>query len=217
MKRDLDLARQLLADIESHGADCAVNTLRPGLAGEADEQVRYHVRLLIDAGLVKETERSAGAVPCVRLTHAGHELLELSQSESRWREAKWVVSERTGGLSLTVVKAVLTKWAAESATRAYRPYRAAYRPHAYRVEPRYLERPAYTRTRDRDWLSATDEEPRVVRTRPEYLERFDWRDTFDWRDSADRERYVRETYPRDAYRYAWEADEYGVSLPIQIV
>ncbi|MEO1496028.1 MAG: DUF2513 domain-containing protein [Planctomycetota bacterium] len=232
MKRDLDLARQLLADIESHGAECAVSTLRPGVATEADEQVRYHVRLLIDAGLVKETDRSTGGVPCVRLTNAGHEFLELAHSEPRWREAKWVVRERTGGMSLTVIKTVLTKWAAETATRGYRPYRAAYRPYAYRpappiaepryAEPRYVERTAYSRANDRDWLSTPGEEPRLVRTRPDYLERFDWRDTFDWREEADRERYARETYPRDAYRYDtsrydWDADEYGVSLPIQVV
>lgn len=228
MKRDLDLARQLLADIESHGPDCAVNTLRPGLAGEAEEQVRYHVRLLIDAGLAKETDRSAGGVPCVRLTNTGHEFLELANSEARWREAKWVVRERTGGLSLTVLKAVLTKWAAETATRGYRPYRTAYRPTAYRpypqnaypqnAEPRYTERPYYEprSVRERDWL-ATEDEPRLVRPRPDYLERFDWRDALDWRDSADRERFVRETYPRDAYRYDWDAEDYGVTLPIQVV
>ncbi|TWT46805.1 DUF2513 domain-containing protein [Botrimarina hoheduenensis] len=237
MKRDLDLARQLLADIEAQAADCAVNALRPGLAAEADEQVRYHVRLLIDAGLLKEVDRSAGGVPCVRLTHAGHEFLELAASESRWREAKWVVRERTGGMSLTVLKAVLTKWAAEVATRGPRLGRPAYRPFTYRVEPRYGDRPyAYEprRVRERDWLSA-EEAPRSVRPRPDYLERFDWRDALDgrhtvdareaydwrdslnWRESADRERFVRETYPRESYRYDWETDEYGVSLPIQVV
>ena len=206
MKRDLDLCRQLLADLESHGPDCAVTALRPGVTGEADEQVRYHVRLLIDAGLAKEVDRTTGGVPCVRLTDAGHELLELAASEARWREAKWVVGERTGGQSLTVIRAVLARWAHEAAVygERWRPRRAAYRPYPYaayrrpyaapRVEPRYrFERDVETPTRfkgDRDAYGA-------------YLERFDWRWPVDWRDAADRDAWYRDAYYRDApYRDA---------------
>ena len=111
MKRDVDLARQLLLDIESRGADCSTSVLRTGPNHEAEERVRYHLRLLIDAGYLKEVDRAANGVPCVRLTDAGHELIELSRHEERWRQAKWACQERTGGLSLAVTRAILFRWA----------------------------------------------------------------------------------------------------------
>lgn len=111
MKRDIDLARQLLADIENRGADCSVSVLRSGPNQDAEERIRYHLRLLIDGGFLKEIDRTTAGVPCVRLTHDGHELLELSRSEGRWREAKWICQERTGGLSLTVIRNVLVRLA----------------------------------------------------------------------------------------------------------
>jgi hypothetical protein len=149
MKRDVDLARQLLLDIENRGADCSVSVLRTGPNHEAEERVRYHLRLLIDGGLLKEIDRTAGGVPCVRLTDAGHEVIELTRSESRWREAKWACQERTGGLSLTVIRELLLRWAVEApSVRPRRRYAAippsmfdgGYRGRrsAYRFEP-YVE------------------------------------------------------------------------------
>ncbi|MEQ8849368.1 DUF2513 domain-containing protein [Botrimarina sp.] len=217
MKRDLDLCRRLLADIEGHGPDCAVTALRPGVTGEAEETVRYHVRLLIDAGLVKEVDRATGGVPCVRLTNAGHELLELAHSEARWREAKWVVGQSTGGQSLAVVRQVLARWACESAlygdrqrTRrwGYRPYHPAssYRPYRFRGEPRYrFER------------EAEADEPREPglngRYPSDYIERFDWRWPVDWRDAAERDAYYHDPLSRD-----WDPIHLdGASLPTHVV
>lgn len=111
MKRDIDLARQLLLDIENRGADCSVSVLRTGPNHDADERIRYHLRLLIDAGMLKEVDRTASGVPCIRLTHEGHELLELSRNESRWREAKWLCKRRTGGLSLATIQSILCRLA----------------------------------------------------------------------------------------------------------
>src|SRR5262245_15160241 len=80
MKRDIDLARQLLLDIEGRGADCSVSVLRTDVNHDAEERVRYHLRLLVDAGLLKEIDRTASGVPCLRLTDAGHELIELARN-----------------------------------------------------------------------------------------------------------------------------------------
>ena len=118
MKRDLDLARQLLLDIENRGTDCSVSVLRSGSNHQSEEQVRYHLRLLIDAGLLKEIDRTSAGIPCVRLTHEGHELLELARSEPRWREAKYACQERLGGLSLTVIRGILLRWAVAATSRS---------------------------------------------------------------------------------------------------
>jgi hypothetical protein len=149
MKRDIDLARQLLLDIENRGADCSVSVLRTGPNHEAEERVRYHLRLLIDAGLLKEVDRTTGGVPCVRLTDAGHEVIELTRSESRWHEAKSECRERSGGQSLLAIRGILLQWALEAPRfRPRRRYAAAApdlieggyrgRRSAYRFEP-YVE------------------------------------------------------------------------------
>lgn len=180
MKRDLELARQLLLDIENCGTDCSVGVLRSGVNNESEEQIRYHLRLLIDAGLLKEIDRTSAGIPCVRLTHDGHELLELVRSEIRWRDAKSACQERIGGLSLAVIRGVLLRWAISSTARAPRVHRApvgrrlrydADLPRertAYRVEPVFAGEPLI----DRD--DSEDDYVRYLNARPaldEYRER----------------------------------------------
>ncbi|MEM9187228.1 MAG: DUF2513 domain-containing protein [Planctomycetota bacterium] len=237
MKRDIDLARALLFDIESEGADCPINRLRATLpvdagvtetvAGETPDRVRYHLRLLIDSGLVKEVDRTSAGVPCVRLTNAGHELLELSRSDARWREAKQYTRDSTGGYSLTVVRAVLTKWAVEGVSTTsrgyYRGYRRAYRPYYHRVAP--PRRYDGYRYDYRDAI-AEEEDLRLVRTRPDYRERVEAREplngngryggrdaSYEVWDGVDRDY----SGPVDRYDYPAEVDGVGVSLPIYLV
>lgn len=150
MKRDLDLARQLLLDIEHRGTDCSVSVLRSAKEFDrteiSEERIRYHLRLLIDAGLLKEIDRTSSGIPCVRLTNEGHELLELSRPEGAWREAKYVCQQRIGGLSLQVISDILLQWAIAGSERVRyrRPYstrRLRYETEpvrdrlGYRVEP----------------------------------------------------------------------------------
>jgi hypothetical protein len=200
MKRDVDLMRGLLFEIERQGSDCSTDTLRNGAPQETDERTRYHVRLLVDAGLAKEIDRTSAGYPCVRLTNAGHEFLDLCRSGARWREAKWVVQEQTGGLSLSVLRAVLTKWAVEGISRneRYRRWRRVYRPRHYNAEPMYRV-DSYRYEREPEF----DEEPvRLGRRRIEYRER------------VEPERWVDDAYPAESEL----ADSpLSVSLPVSMI
>jgi hypothetical protein len=222
MKRDVDLIRQLLFDIERQGAECSLDALRNAAAQDIDERLRFHVRLLIDAGLAKETDRTSAGQPCLRLTNAGCELLDLCRDDARWREAKWIVQDETGGTSLTVLRAVLTKWAVEGISRSdhrappegwsggarRRRWRRAHRPYYdrvyYRGEPVYRE-PGYrveSYRYEREPLF--DDEPvRVMRPRREY------------RDAVG----PAERWEHDAARVEEVlADEpLGVSLPVHMI
>jgi hypothetical protein len=197
MKRDVDLIRQLLFDIERQGAECSFDSLRNGAVQEIDERFRYHLRLLIDAGLAKETDRTSTGQPCVRLTSAGHEFLDLCRDDARWREAKWIVQQQSGGYSLTVLRAVLTKWAIENISRSERRrrWRGASRPYydrvVYREEPRS---PVYRVESYRYEREPFDDEP--VR-RYEYSQPTDER----WND-------VRESVPDEPL---------GISLPVHMI
>ncbi len=162
MKRDLDLARQLLLDIENRGADCSLSVLRSGPDHEFQERIRYHLRLLIDANLLQEVDRTSSGVPCVRLTHEGHELIELSRSDSRWGEAKAICQDRTGGLSLSFIKTILLRFAT-SRPRLRRPHlsrRLRYEPESYRDSLSYRE---FDRLEDRSYMM--DDDVRYVRVR----------------------------------------------------
>jgi uncharacterized protein DUF2513 len=202
MKRDVDFIRQLLFDIERHGAECSLDVLRNGSTSDADHRTQYHVRLLVDAGLAKETERTSAGVPCVRLTNAGHEFAELCRSDLRWREAKWFVQEQTGGLSIAVLRAVLTKWAVDAITRSerIRRLRRTYRPHYYRSEPGYRV-DAYRYERE----PLLDEElVRLARARATYRDRIDPGD--DWAFG-----------PEGPIEDTISEDSLGVSLPVNMI
>ncbi|BBO32177.1 DUF2513 domain-containing protein [Lacipirellula parvula] len=167
MKRDLDLARQLLLEIENRGADCSVSVLRSGPNHEAEERIRYHLRLLIDAGLLKEVDRTAGGVPCVRLTDAGHETIELTRSESRWRDAKFACQERTGGLSMGVIRDILAHWSLDAPRYRSRRRYAVEGPAL--VEGRYRGRRSPYRFEpfiENEVSAILDDDVRYVRVRP---------------------------------------------------
>ena len=172
MQRDIDLIRQLLLDVERRGATSPIDTLpidslRNDARHDSDERVRYHLRLLTDAGLLKEVGQTSVGAPCVRLTHEGLEFLELSRSDARWRAAKAAVLASTGGLPLSVLKTLLAKWAWRSVARneRRRVIRGRQRVHRFveRVEPQispevWLD--AYATDPDALW---DDDQARVAR------------------------------------------------------
>jgi hypothetical protein len=162
MQRDVDLVRQILLDIERRGADCPVVALRSNLNPDADERVRHHLRLTIDAGWVKEVGCDAGSAitpPAaaansaisVRLTDAGHEFIEFARNDERWAEAKAIVTERTGGPSLALLRAVLARWAWRDVARSVRRRRIR------RAARRY-----YERLDPRVWMETFGVDPQVL-------------------------------------------------------
>jgi hypothetical protein len=204
MKRDVDLIRQLLFDIERQGAECSLDALRTAAQHENDERLRYHLRLVIDAGLAKEIDRSASGVPSVRLTSAGHEFLDICRGDDRWRAAKWIVHEQTGGLSLTVLRAVLTKWAIDGIARSerrrrwQRSYRPYYERDYYRGEPIYRV-DSYRYEREPPF----EDEPSVIRARRDYREATGSRELWD-HEPASAEPMIAD-------------EQLGVSLPINMI
>jgi hypothetical protein len=210
MKRDVDLIRQILFDLERHGAECTLDSMRNGSAHEMDERTRYHLRLGIDAGLAKEIDRSSAGTPCVRLTNAGHEFLEICRGDQRWQAAKSLVHQQTGGLSLTVLRAVLTKWAVQGITRSERErrWRRSYRPHFapeyYSGEPVSLGGPMYRVDSYR-----YEREPYFDEPSPQVRPRRDYREPLMPMDHWDHEQHPLEDSQSD--------EPLGVSLPINII
>jgi hypothetical protein len=85
MKRDMNLIRLLL--LETEGEDP-----KPDLSAYTEGQRVYHSALLIEAGLVHGeiildgNGQPAGTVT-LRLTWAGHELLDAARNDAIWHKA----------------------------------------------------------------------------------------------------------------------------------
>ena len=83
-----------------------------GIKSFPPEQIGYHVHIMMQAGLIEETDvtttQSAGseAVP-TNLTWKGHEFLDLARDQERWNRAKALVA-KIGGAPISVWLKLLT-------------------------------------------------------------------------------------------------------------
>jgi hypothetical protein len=111
MKRDLDLVRQVLLQIEAlpAGPPAQYRT------SEIDDPVLLaHFELVIAAGLVNgKIARSQGArgdvISISGLTWEGHEWLEMVRSQAVWNEIKSALQDNGGALTFELTKAVASK------------------------------------------------------------------------------------------------------------
>lgn len=111
MKRDMDLVRKIVFAIEEHEHGHAPGRLV--IEGHGDEQIGYHVYLLVEAGLVKGAvtthlgSDSPSAIP-ISLTWAGHEFADAARNETVWGKTKTFFKEKGAtagfGLLLEVLK-----------------------------------------------------------------------------------------------------------------
>ncbi len=108
MKRDMDLARKILLELEA---------APPGapefhVDGCDAEQVSYHVMLLNEAGLIEAIDASGAEsmewLP-TRLTWDGHEFLDAARDDDRWQKAKDLMRDKAGTVVFSVLKEVLVK------------------------------------------------------------------------------------------------------------
>jgi len=110
MKRDMDLIREILLAIEAHPESDA-HDLSLSFPDHSEDEVSYHCRLLLDAGLIDGECIQEYAEPdewmIKGLTWAGHEFLEASKDDKRWNKAKKIIYEKTGSFSFEILKSIL--------------------------------------------------------------------------------------------------------------
>ena len=93
MKRDLDLIREILLGIEANHTNKTTIAAEVGLnfkvEGHSDEEVAYHLILLIDAGYVLGQKTSMQNMVMVKgLTMTGHDYLDSVRDPEIWRKTK---------------------------------------------------------------------------------------------------------------------------------
>lgn len=117
MKRDMELIRDILLVIESHGDS---DGFEVRVEGRTPAEIVYHSRLLKDAEFIlgdvvmrdirnSATERFLAR----RLTWEGHEFLDNARSPEVWSKATKRVTSTVGTVSLAVLTAVLIEVAKE--------------------------------------------------------------------------------------------------------
>ena len=106
MKRDFDLIRSILRDVE----EIAPNDYLNGFTFDGADQlvIEAHVALLLEAGFLdgKSLPVSSGRVPyrVTGLTWEGHDFLDSMKDQSIWDKAKKNVLAPAGGVAFSVLK-----------------------------------------------------------------------------------------------------------------
>jgi hypothetical protein len=109
MKRDMDLIRSVLLGIEDHpklnGTEIMQydeNKDNLGISGYSENQVVYHIDMLIEAGLVKG-EKVYGGPLIEKLTWSGHEFVDAVRDPDIWRQTK-EGAKKASGFSLELLR-----------------------------------------------------------------------------------------------------------------
>ena len=110
MKRDMDLVREILIELEKDDSPdhAPKEYVHPGYS---QENVDHHLRIMAEAGLINIREAQLldwnSDYEVEGLTWDGHEFLEVARQESFWKQAKKKVQEKTGVLTLEMLKSTL--------------------------------------------------------------------------------------------------------------
>src|SRR5258708_1781099 len=105
MKRDMNLIRLLLLDVEGEES-------KPDLSAFGESQQVYHSALLIEAGLVHgdiilDGEGQPTGTVAIRLTWAGHEFLDAARNETIWHKAGEKIKKSGVDVTISVLKEIL--------------------------------------------------------------------------------------------------------------
>ena len=121
MKRDTDLVRAILLEVESATGGVDVGELCSG--ERTVEKVCYHVELmqqrgLIDANLWKDANGDVVSATVLGLTWDGQDFLDAMRDMRVWAKAKKAIRSSVGSTTFEVVKRVCTEVAVKLALEA---------------------------------------------------------------------------------------------------
>jgi DNA-binding transcriptional ArsR family regulator len=111
MKRDMDLARELLLKLEAEPLDGNLWRLDPddlGISGRTREEISYHLEQLISGGLLDAERELSSQFVARKLTWAGHDFLDSVRDPKIWRTTKGRV-KAAGGFTIEILASVAKK------------------------------------------------------------------------------------------------------------
>lgn len=107
MKRDMDLIREILLEMEKLPS---YDMWQSGqLLGYDEKDVVAHVQLAQDAGLLFASYCSGPTATIQRITNEGYDFLESSKQRTLWERAKGQLISNGLPITIATIKAVLQK------------------------------------------------------------------------------------------------------------
>jgi repressor of nif and glnA expression len=113
MKRDLDLVRKILMEIEKK--EESMGWIIPEIESYSENEIFYHIKILEEAGFIEAKDLSTLGTfewAAINLTWEGHEFLDASRNETIWKKSKSIIQDKMGSASFDVLKSLLFKTAA---------------------------------------------------------------------------------------------------------
>ena len=107
MKRDFDLVRKILLAAEKQDANG-----NPPIApkGYSNTEIRYHIKIMVDGGLVAERQNPLTELPAPvfdGMTWEGHEFLDSIRDKEHWTKVKTMLKEKGVDMSFEAIKAAV--------------------------------------------------------------------------------------------------------------
>tara|TARA_R110001592_G_scaffold363402_1_gene688355 strand:+ start:62264 stop:62644 length:381 start_codon:yes stop_codon:yes gene_type:complete len=116
MKRDWDLIRRILLEIEnSPDMETFLNFSESGylytnnLKDYEKEQIIYHIQLLVNAGFISTNADLYGEQEITGLSWKGHEYAEKLRDTARWEMIKSYISEKGLDLGSDTIMSLIRK------------------------------------------------------------------------------------------------------------
>ncbi len=106
MKRDMDLLREILLQVETREPKQSPEVK---IEGRDRQEIVGHVRILQEARFVEATITGGPTAMVHRLTWAGHDFLDSIRDESVWSAVKKKLAAVGGSTSIDVLKALVTQ------------------------------------------------------------------------------------------------------------
>lgn len=109
MKRDMELIRKILLQIEDEYVDAAIYNLK--IEDYNLATIAYHCNLLFQAGLIMDYTPLFGDgqitdFGVTGITWAGHDFLDNIRSDGTWNKTKSIIKEKGLPMTLEVVKTI---------------------------------------------------------------------------------------------------------------
>ncbi len=105
MKRDLDLVKEILLQIEA--APTHLNDIKINITEQDPKLINFHLHLLLNAGYIEANVTDYGSVLPKRLTNSGCDFLDASRNNTIWNKAKDTAKEKGLSLTLDIAKELL--------------------------------------------------------------------------------------------------------------
>lgn len=108
MKRELDLIREILLQVESR--ESVQGWFIPMVNDFTANQIAYHIKLLTEAGYVESQDlrsKDDYTFGIKQLTWAGHEFLDASRDKTIWKKVKSSLGPKINSITFEMFKSLL--------------------------------------------------------------------------------------------------------------